>query len=352
MNANDDGDRPAKPAAELAAAAEPIGAPESPAPASSPADESPAPALRTDHNRLRMAILLIIVIWTYAYNTLIKGFGPVRGFFEILDTISDDFVMGGLVTIALGLLIVAAYSVTRLYSQIIANIHSFRIMEDLVSTDFRAGRYRDFAAKVIRFEEQPLPQSTCPTRVSSLLFSFSFIYVMSWVYLVLFSEALFFVSWSAGVDLPINEGNVLLLPTLALAIPFSARVMAFLRYPYAQAYADFMPGAVFVLMVVFALGNLFESDDQKFFLSQLALDREMKILFLRNGLFLAFLPVFFEACIWIYELYREELSYTGGRQDIGVRDVAAGLDEEPPDASHPIDPQPKPTDTHPPHHNE
>jgi hypothetical protein len=274
---------------------------------------------RPSHNRQRLAILLILFVWTYAYNTLIKGLGPVRGFFEILDTISDDFVMGAMLTIGLGVAIVFVYSFTKLYTQIIANIYSFRIIEDLYYSDLKEGRYGAFVSKIIRFEEQPHPDSTCPTRVSSLLFSFSFIYVMSWIYLVLFSEALFFVSWSAGVDLPIDSGNMLLLPTLALAIPFSARVMAFVRYPYAQSYADFMPGAVFVLLIVAALGMLFESDDQKFFLAAVFGNTENRLIFLRNGAFLAFVPVFFEACFWIYELYREE-SLAGELSSSAARD--------------------------------
>jgi hypothetical protein len=261
---------------------------------------------QVNYNRQRMAILLVIFAWTYLYNTLIKGLGPVRGFFAILDTISDDFVMGALLTIGIGVAIVFVYSFTKLYTQIIANIYSFRIIEDLVYTDLKQGRYAMFFNKIIRFEEQLHPDTTCPTRVSSLLFSFSFVYVMSWIYVVLFSEALFFVSWSAGVDLPIDQENLLLLPTLALAIPFSARVMAFVRYPYAQGYADFMPGAVFVLLLVAALGTMFESDDQKFFLASVFGNPEYRLIFLRNGAFLAFVPVFFEACFWIYELYCEE----------------------------------------------
>ncbi len=266
----------------------------------------PGEPQQTNHNRQRMAILLIIFAWTYLYNMLLKGLGPVRSFFAIVDTISDDFVMGAFLTIGIGVAIVFVYSFTKLYTQIIANIYSFRIIEDLLYTDLKEGRYATFFHKIIRFEEQPHPDATCPTRVSSLLFSFSFVYVMSWIYVVLFSEALFFVSWSAGVDLPIDQGNLLLLPTLALAIPFSARVMAFVRYPYAQDYADFMPGAVFVLLLVAALGTLFESEDQKFFLASVFGNPEYRLIFLRNGAFLAFVPVFFEACFWIYELYREE----------------------------------------------
>ena len=271
-----------------------------------PPVESRAHRSRRSRHRVRLTIILVIVLWTFLYNILIKELGVVRAFFEILDTISDDFVMGTLFTILLGFGIVAAFSLTKLYTQIIANVYSFKILEDLVHEELRKGQIKNFLSKLIHFEDQPHPESVCPTRVSSLLISFAFLYVMSWVYLMLFSEALFFVSWSAGVDLPITEKNLLLLPTLALAIPFSARVMAYLEYPYAQDYADFMPGAVFVLLVVLTLGYLFQSDDQKFFLTQVFAKPEFLLPFLRNGVFLSFIPVFFEGAFWLLKLSGED----------------------------------------------
>lgn len=257
--------------------------------------------------RLRLTLIAIVIGWTYSYNVLIKQQGIITAFFEILDTISDDFIVGTLVTITVGIGIVAMFSVTKLYTQIISNIYSFRIIEQLVVNDLAQGHFREFAKKLLRFEDQPLPVQCCPERASSLLLSFAFLNVMSWVYLMLFSEALFFVSWSAGVDLPLDDPDkMLFLPTLALAIPFSARVMAYLRYPYAQDYADFMPGAVFVLLVVAALGTIFESDDQKFFLLQVWENPDYLKSFLKNGTVLAFIPVFFEGVFWLYELSRME----------------------------------------------
>ena len=206
---------------------------------------------------LRGTILSLIIVWTFCYNLLIKQQSPVAAFFGILDTISDDFVMGILLTITVGALIVAVFGITKLYTQVISNVFSFRILEDIVYSEFVAGRIRTGLSRIINLENQELPDRPFPQRVSSLVFCFGLIYAMSWVYVVLFAEALFFVSWSAGVDLPVNENNILLLPTLALSIPFSARVMAYLRYPYAQDYADFMPGALFVLLLVATLGYLF-----------------------------------------------------------------------------------------------
>lgn len=274
--------------------------------------ESPEPEPKRTAVKLRIAIIVLLLGWTYAYNVLIKEEGVVGGFFRILDTISDDFVMGTVLTVGVGVGIVAVFGATKLYTQIIANIYSFRLIEDLIHQDLRRGQLRSFFSKLIHFEDLPEPETTCPERVSTLLISFSVIYVMSWVYVVLFSEALFFVSWSAGVNLPIDATNLMLLPTLALAIPFSARVMAYMRYPYAQDYADFMPGAVFVLLLVAGLGALFASDDQAFFLKRVWTKQTNVVNFLKNGAFLAFIPVFFEGMFWIGELSRREKSSGDG----------------------------------------
>ena len=167
--------------------------------------------------------------------------------------------------------------------------------------DFRSGRFMAFFVKLMHFRDQPLPGRVCPRRSAAILFALGFIYLMSWIYVIVFSEALFFLSWSSGVNLPITEKNMLLIPTPALAIPFSARVMAYLRYPYAQDYVDFMPAAVFGLLMVTSLGYLFESGDQKFFLFTAYEDKKFLFDFLNNGLFLAFIPVFFESVYWLAE---------------------------------------------------
>ena len=261
---------------------------------------------RNMHNKLRISTIALILVWVFFYNLLIKEQPFWVAFFQVLDTISDDFIMGAMFAIGVGLSIVVVFSFTKLYTQVIANVYSFRMIEDLFYGKLMHGEWKFFFYSILTLEDQPRPHTICPRRVSSLALSFSFIYVMSWIYVVLFSEALFFVSWSAGVDLPINPDTLYYLPMLGLAIPFSARVMAYFRYPYAQDYADFMPAAVFVLLLVFSLGSLHDSNDQKFFLPQILASTDLTLNFLRNGAFLAFIPVFFEGAFWLFELSASE----------------------------------------------
>lgn len=252
------------------------------------------------------SIVFLLLLWAFVFNIVVKEQSAIVAFFEIIDTITENLVMGSIVTVLMGLGIVSVFTITKLYTQIISKTSSFRILENIILEEAAQGNWKVFGQRLLHFEEEPDPGEVVPEHLSSILISLSILYLVSWVYVLLFSEALFFVSWSAGVDLPITVSNIELLPTLALAIPFSARVMAYLRYPYAQDYADFMPGAVFVLLLVGSLGYLFHSDDQQFFLLRVWHDQQLLREFLRSGLTLAFVPVFSESLFWMVDIFLHE----------------------------------------------
>lgn len=252
------------------------------------------------------SIVLLLLVWAFIFNIVVKEHSAIVAFFEIIDTITENLVMGSIVTVLMGFGIVTVFTVTKLYTQIISRTGSFRMIERLFQEEVSQGDWKGFGRRLLHFEEEEETEEVVPDHLSSILIALSLLYLMSWVYVLLFSEALFFVSWSAGVDLPITVSNIELLPTLALAIPFSARVMAYLRYPYAQDYADFMPGAVFVLLLVGSLGYLFHSDDQQFFLLRVWHDQQLLREFLRSGLTLAFVPVFSEALFWMFDIFINE----------------------------------------------
>lgn len=254
---------------------------------------------RQQRSMLALVVMGVLIVWTFFYNILAKDMAPHTAFFKIIDTLSDDFFLGAVMTVGVGLGILAVFTLTKLSTQIISNVYSFRVLEDLIVATLSKGDVKGFIAGLLRFEDLPEPDTIYPDRPVFILVGFSIIFAMSWGFVVLFSEALFFVSWSAGVDLPITETNMLYLPTLALAIPFSARIMAFARYPYAQDFADYMPAAFFVVGMVAFLGFIHQSDDQQFYLMRVYGNPDFRVNFLSNGLFLAFVPVFAEAIFWL-----------------------------------------------------
>ena len=271
-----------------------------------PSSKSSDPTRQRSRATIGQSIVLLLLVWAFVFNVVVKEQTGIVAFFEVIDTITENLVMGSIVTVLMGLGIVTVFTITKLYTQIISQTCSFRILEQIFVELSQTRDWKVFFRRLLHFEDEPEPDEVVPENLSSILMSLSMLYLMSWVYVLLFSEALFFVSWSAGVDLPITVANLELLPTLALAIPFSARVMAYLRYPYAQDYADFMPGAVFVVLLVGSLGYLFHSDDQQFFLLRVWHDQHLLKEFLRSGLTLAFVPVFSESLFWMFDIFLNE----------------------------------------------
>ena len=128
-----------------------------------------------------------------------KEQSAIVAFFEIIDTITENLVMGSIVTVLMGLGIVSVFTITKLYTQIISKTSSFRILENIVVEEAAQGNWKVFGRRLLHFEEEPDPEEVVPEHLSSILISLSLLYLVSWVYVLLFSEALFFVSWSAGV---------------------------------------------------------------------------------------------------------------------------------------------------------
>ena len=137
----------------------------------------------------------------FVFNIVVKEQSAIVAFFEVIDTITENLVMGSIVTVLMGLGIVSVFTITKLYTQIISKTSSFRILENIILEEVAHGNWKMFGRRLLHFEDEPDPGEVVPEHLSSILISLSLLYLVSWVYVLLFSEALFFVSWSAGVDL-------------------------------------------------------------------------------------------------------------------------------------------------------
>jgi len=261
-------------------------------------------------NATLMTSLAITVLWLYFYNLVVHRMNPVLAFFKILDGVSD-LVMGMLLVVTIGLGIVIVFTLTNLFTQTITNLYSVRILEDLIRDHLMKKEFRIFFYKLIHFGDLPQPESPFPRYVSSTILVLSYHYVLAWFYLVVFTESLYFAAWSAGVYLDLYPESMNTIPIFAIAVPFTARIMAWFKYPYADAYASFIPGILFVVVLLLAFVAAMNGPFQ-FFVVDIANRVEPGYFekgalywkFLRDGLLIAFYPVFGEVVFFYLQAQR------------------------------------------------
>jgi hypothetical protein len=254
--------------------------------------------------------LAITVLWLYFYNLVVYKMNPVLAFFKILDGVSD-LVMGMLVVISIGLGIVFVFTLTNLFTQTITNLYSVRILEDLIRDHLLKKDFKVFFYKLVHFGDLPQPESPFPRAVSSTILVLSYHYVVAWFYLVVFTESLYFAAWSAGVYLDLYPESMNTIPMFAIAVPFTARIMAWFKYPYARAYASFIPGILFVVVLLLAFVAAMNGPFQ-FFVVDIAKRAEPGYFeegalywkFMRDGLIIAFYPVFGEVVFFYLQAQR------------------------------------------------
>lgn len=279
--------------------------------------ETPTPEERAEIEGIRKGAratlnvgLVVVLGWLFAYNLIVHKMNPVLGFFKILDGI-NDLVIGMLSVVAIGLGIVVVFTLTNLFTQTMTNLYSMRIMEDLIRDRLFKKNWRGFFHGMIHFNDQPQPPTPFPRHTSSALMVFAYHYLIAWFYLVVFSECLYFAAWSAGVYLDLYPESMNIIPMFAIAVPFTARLMAYFDYPYADDYASFIPGILFVVVLLLAfvawmngpfqffVQDIYNAENQPYFARGALFWK-----FLRDGLEIAFYPVFGEV-VFFYLLYQD-----------------------------------------------
>lgn len=275
--------------------------------------------------------LSIMLVWIYIYNMVVEKHHPVLAFFKILDGVYA-LVIGLFSVVVIGLAIVAVYTVTTVFSHSITNMYSMRIMEDLIRDYLLKRQYKEFCTRLLNLNEQPRPMSPFPRTVASTIFVLSWHYLIAWFYLVIFTECLYFAAWSAGVYVHLYPESMNTIPMFAVAVPFTARLMAYLRFPWADDYAAFIPGILFVVVLLLAFVAAMQGPFQFFIkdiqmASQPGFFQEGSLFwkFLRDGCLIAFYPVFGEIIFFYLEF--KDLK-NEGESDSPGDSSAGGLGEE------------------------
>ena len=195
--------------------------------------------------------VLVVLVWLYGYNIVVHDMGPILAFFKVLDGI-NDLVIGMLTVLGIGVGIVAVFTLTNFFTQIMTNMYSTRIIEDLIRDHLFKGEYRNLCKDDQLQRSTQNPKHHFHDMCHRSLLVFTGHYVVSWFYLIVFSECLYFAAWSAGVYLEFFPETMNIIPMFAVAVPFTARLMAYFKYPYVEEYAGFIPGILFVVVLLLA----------------------------------------------------------------------------------------------------
>ena len=83
-------------------------------------------------------------------------------FFAIIDTITEDLVMGSLVTISVGVGIVLVFTITKLYTQIISRADSFRVLERVSIVISPRKWLKTVGNRLLNFQDEPEAQNVYP----------------------------------------------------------------------------------------------------------------------------------------------------------------------------------------------
>lgn len=258
-----------------------------------------------------MTCIAVVLGWLWVYNIVVHDMGWIEGFFKILDGV-NELVIGVITLSVIGMGIVAVFTLTNLFTQSMTNLYSMRIVEDLLRDHLFKGEIKTFFGKLINLNDLPQPDSPLPRYVSSAIMVMAYHYLLAWFYLVVFSECLWFAAWSAGVYLDLYPETMSIVPMFAVAIPFTARLMAWFRYPYADDYAGFIPGILFVVVLLLAfvayMGGPFQYFVEDIYNREVDgffVEGSLFWKFLREGCIIAFYPVFGEL-IFLYLHYQKE----------------------------------------------
>jgi hypothetical protein len=244
-------------------------------------------------------LIALIIGWALLYNLLVKELGLLGAFFGIIDTITEDLFMAAGVSIAAGLGICLAYSLTQCYVQLLCRPSGFRIAENLFAEGDRPYR------RMLSLYDEPEPETCYPVRSSSALASLAVFYLLNALCIAGLSEGVALLAHASGIVVGSDVQVAGLLPALALSLPLSLRLMAQFGYPHVRSLASALPLGAILLLLVQALRVAGAGGVPSFWSTVLA-DHGSQIVFLHSVLLLSFVPVFLEMLFWMFSIFSEQ----------------------------------------------
>lgn len=243
-------------------------------------------------NTSAQVVILFLLGWVFFFNVMMKQYGFADSFFQLIDTISEDLVMGSGSGIIAALMLGCCAILTMGFVRFLSERDFFvRVDENLCLAD----GFFDCLSRFLHMEDREQGKEVVPSSVIGIVVSLSFIYAWSALSIFVYSQP-FWESISSAQEV---RGIVLfaLIPMLTL------RGMTLLGYKKGSVLAN---GVLFSVLFLLLLGvgsfvGLLPSVHMCY-----PTDIYIQKLYVYDMTLYSFLPVLFEGLAWLVLLFSSE----------------------------------------------
>ncbi len=236
----------------------------------------------------------VIGIWILFYNIVVFKMGPLSAFFGILDTV-NSLLIDSFALVVLGCIIASLFVFVDICVQILSDPASFHKIDLLYKRFFAKGMHARFLSSLLVLRRTKTKKDL-PSSAGEAAASLALLYTLSFLFIFIFSEALFFLTRGSGFNVTVTPLTEILIPTIAIAIPLSARMLSVIGHPKAEEYSKLLPSSFFTVLLISLVAISSSINPYSFILETFKSGQGSA--FLSTAAYLAFIPVLIEAIRW------------------------------------------------------
>jgi|GEM_PF-3700326 len=240
-------------------------------------------------NKAAQAIIFFLLGWVYLSNILLKQQGIAEAFFQIIDTISEDIVMGGGAGLIAATIFAVLICLGRFFVTFFTRRDFFVQLERILFLDSQGGRAR----RILLLDQEEVSTKIVPTSSVGITFSLGLTYIFGIVSVLLLSQPLLLFS-----PLSSEEIESIVLFTLIPMLSFRGLVL-FGYSSHAQMAQSFVFLCIF-LSLLFSLGVWgLDVIHAPIIPNDIGLQKS----FVYYGILYAFIPTLLEGFAWLALLF-------------------------------------------------
>lgn len=243
-------------------------------------------------NTAAQVIIVFLLGWIFAFNIFMKQQDLVDAFFQLINTVSEDLVMGA----GSGLIAVLLFCVCTVFGNVMAQFLSRRDFFGCLDTILVSGKgVGECLSQLMHLEGADQNKQVVPSSVVGIIFSLSFTYACGLLSISVLSQP-FWAYASSASDV---QGVVL----FTLVPMLTVRLLTLVGYRYGTRLANSIIFFVLILLLI-DIGEVLNL--LSLGLSCYPSDIYLQKLYLHDMTLYAFLPVLLESLAWLILLFSTE----------------------------------------------